>query len=117
MSFDDKVTVMQVRPLYSTVYPFKPNLKLESQHIQTKKDFVRFIKSVATNWKDGDYFLRNSQGTFAYFNLEGNKIRLMRKSKTGREYMCWNFFKPDLEDEKEVKRKGVLSKKKVLKKR
>ena len=113
MVFDDKMTVMQVRPLYSTVYPFKPSLKLEEQHVQSKREFLRFVKGVTTNWKDGDYFLRNTQGTFAYFCLEGNRIKLMKKSKTGKEYMCWNYFKPDIE-EKPIIRKIV---KKTVKKK
>lgn len=88
------MTVMQVRPNYSIVYQFKPLLKLEKKHIKTQKHFIGFIKEVSTNWKDGDYFLKSQKGTFAYFNLNGTKVRLLKKSKFGKEYLCWQFFGP-----------------------
>lgn len=88
------MTVMQVRPNYSIVYQFKPTLKLEKPHVKTQKDFIKFIKSTSENWKDGDYFLKCSQGTFAYFTIAGSKIKVSKKSKTtGKEYLCWQFFK------------------------
>lgn len=92
MAFEDKLTVMQVRPNYSIVYQFKPSLKLEKRHVKTQKHFTDFIKEQAANWKDGDYFLKANTGTFAYFNLNGSKIRLLKKSKLGKEYLCWQYF-------------------------
>jgi hypothetical protein len=91
---DEKLTVMQVRPNYSIVYQFKPILKLERRHIKSQKHFVDYIKEVSTNWKDGDYFLKSTQGTFAYFSIAGTKIKLSKKSKTGKEYLCWQLFGP-----------------------
>ena len=85
---------MQVRPNYSIVYQFKPQLKLERKHVKSQQHFVGFIKEIATNWKDGDYFLKSPTGTFAYFNINGNRIKLIKKSKLGREYLCWQFFGP-----------------------
>ncbi len=94
MVFNDKLTVMQVRPNYSIVYQFKPLLKIERKHIKTQRHFVSFIKETAANWKDGDYFLKSEKGTFAYFNLEGSRVRLIKKSNIGKEYLCWQFFGP-----------------------
>ncbi len=94
MVLNDKMTVMQVRPNYSIVYQFKPTIKLEKSHVRTQKDFVKFIKGTSENWKDGDYFFKCQQGTFAYFNLNGSKVKVAKKSKiTGKEYICWQFFK------------------------
>ncbi len=92
MVLNDKMTVMQVRPHYSIVYQFKPILKLEKKHVKTQDHFTSFIKDISGNWKDGDYFLKCSQGTFAYFTLNGNRIKLNKKSKLGREYLCWQYF-------------------------
>ena len=80
MVINDKMTVMQVRPNYSIVYQFKPLLKVERKHIKSQKHFIGFIKETATNWKDGDYFLKSPKGTFAYFSLTGSRVRLMKKS-------------------------------------
>ena len=84
---------MQVRPNYSIVYQFRPVLKLEKQNVETKQDFVKHIKEVTQTWKDGDYFLRCSKGTFCYMTLNGRRVSLMKKSKaTGKEYLCWEYF-------------------------
>ena len=92
MVFDDLMTVMQVRPNYSIVYQFKPTLKLEKKHVKTQKHFITHIKELSTNWKDGSYFLKSPKGTFAYFNINGSKISLVKKSKLGKEYLCWQYF-------------------------
>jgi len=94
MVINDKMTVMQVRPNYSIVYQFKPLLKVERRHVKSQKHFMGFIKEVATNWKDGDYFLKSPKGTFAYFNLTGTRVKLLKKSKMGKEYLCWQYFGP-----------------------
>ena len=92
MVLDEKMTVMQVRQNYSIVYQFKPTLKLEKQDVKTQKDFVKYLKGLTTNWKGGDYFFKAPQGTFAYFNLDEGKIKLSRKSRLGKEYLCWQYF-------------------------
>ncbi len=92
MVFNEKMTVMQVRPNYSIVYQFKPLVRIERRHVKTQKNFVGFVKDIAGNWKDGDYFLKSSRGTFAYFNLNGSRVRLLKKSKLGKEYLCWQYF-------------------------
>ena len=94
MVLDDKMTVMQVRPNYSIVYQFKPIVKLERNHVKTQKDFTGFIKNISGNWKSGDYFLKCSKGTFAYFTLNGSRVKLLKKSRIGKEYLCWQFFGP-----------------------
>ena len=92
MVLEDKMTVMQVRSNYSIVYQFKPTLRLEKRHVKTQQEFVKFLRDLTGNWKDGDYFLKSPKGTFAYFNLNGSKIKLLKKSKLGREYLCWQYF-------------------------
>jgi len=92
MVFDEKMTIMQVRPHYSIIYQFKPQIKVEKGIGSDQKEFVRFVKDISGNWKDGDYFFKCSKGTFCYFTLVGNKIKLARKSKLGREYICWQYF-------------------------
>ncbi len=92
MVFEDKMTVMQVRPNYSIVYQFKPLLKVDKKYLKSQKHFISYIKEIALNWKDGDYFLKTQQGTFAYFNLQGSKVKLLKKSKAGKEYLCWQHF-------------------------
>lgn len=94
MVLNDKMTVMQVRPNYSIVYQFKPLVKLDKRHVKSQKNFTDYIKEISTNWKDGDYFFKTQKGTFAYFNLNGPRIRLLKKSKMGKEYLCWQFFGP-----------------------
>jgi len=98
---------MQVRPNYSIVYQFKPILKLENRHVKTQKDFVGFIREVSTNWKEGDYFLKSQQGTFAYFNLKGNKVKLLKKSRMGKEYLCWQYFTSDMAETKNIKTRVI----------
>ena len=78
MVLDDKMTVMQVRSNYSIVYQFKPTLRLEKKQVKTQQDFVKYLKELTNNWKDGDYFFKTTQGTFAYFNINGNKISLVK---------------------------------------
>ena len=92
MVLDDKMTVMQVWSNYSIVYQFKPTLKLEKKCVKTQQEFVKFLRGLTGNWKDGDYFFKTTKGTFAYFNLNGNKIKLLKKSRLGREYLCWQYF-------------------------
>lgn len=92
MVIDQKMTVMQVRPNYSIVYQFKPLIKIDKKYVKSQKHFVGFVKEVATNWKDGDYFFKTNKGTFAYFNINGNRIKLYKKSRLGREYLCWQYF-------------------------
>ena len=94
MVIDNKMKVMKVRPNYSIIYQFKPTLRIEKRHVKSQKDFVGYIKEISTNWKDGDYFLKSPSGTFAYFNLNGSRVRLMKKSKLGKEYLCWQHFGP-----------------------
>ena len=92
MVLNDKMVVMQVRPHYSIVYQFKPQIKLEKKHVKTQDGFKKFIREMSTNWKDGDYFFKCSQGTFAYFNLKGNRVKINKKSRIGKEYICWQYF-------------------------
>lgn len=92
MFFDDRMTVMQVRPNYSIVYSFRPTLRIEKKHIKTQKNFISFIKETSTNWKDGNYFIKCDRGTFAYFNINGSRVKLLKKSKIGKEYLCWQYF-------------------------
>ena len=106
MIFDDNMTVMQVRPNYSIVYQFKPTLRIEKRHVKTQKDFISYIKEISTNWKDGSYFLKCNTGTFAYFNLDGNKVNLLKKSKIGKEYLCWQHFTGGGRKLVEVRRKN-----------
>ena len=118
MDIEDKMTVMQVRPTYSIVYQFKPQLRLEDSHIRSEKELVGFIKEVSGNWRDGDYFFRCSQGTFAYFSLNGKRVKLSRKSRLGKEYLCWQYFSaPKKESTKKVvKVKATVAHKRVDKK-
>ena len=95
MVLDDKLTVMQVRSNYSIVYQFKPTLRLDKRSVKSQQDFLKYLKDLTGNWKDGDYFFRSPKGTFAYFNLNGPKIKLLKKSKIGKEYLCWQFFSPE----------------------
>lgn len=95
MVLADSLTVMQVRPNYSTVYPFKPVLKISDDALKSKKEFLRYIKDLTTNWKEGDYFLRGTDGTFAYFTLKGRSVKLQKKSSKGKEYICWSYFSED----------------------
>lgn len=93
MVLNDKMTVMQVRPNYSIVYQFKPQVKIDRRHVKSQKHFVGFIKEISTNWKSGDYFFKTHKGTFAYFTINGSRVAL-RKSKLGKDYLCWQFFRP-----------------------
>lgn len=92
MVFDEHMNVMQVRPNYSIVYQFKPTVRIDKRHVRSRRDFVDFIKGVTTTWKDGDYFIRCSKGTFCYFTLNGRRVKLLKKSKTGKDYLCWQYF-------------------------
>jgi len=93
MVIGKEMTVMQVRPNYSIVYQFKPNVRIEKQHVKTRDDFVGFLKDTTTNWKSGDYFLRCEKGSFAYFSVNGRRIKLLKKSRvTGKEYLCWQYL-------------------------
>ena len=100
--YEGKMIVMQVRPNYSIIYQFKPELKIEEEYIKDKKElnrksllyyipFIKFLKHSA-NWKTGKYFLKCSKGTFASFEVEGKNIKLLKKSTKGKDYLCWNIF-------------------------
>ncbi len=96
MVFNDRMMVMQVRPNYSIQYQFKPFIKPSQEECKTKKEFTKFIKELTKNWKDGEYFFRSNQGTFAYFTLNGNRVKLHKKSqRTGNEYLCWQYFQEE----------------------
>ena len=92
MVLDDKMTVMQVRSNYSIIYQFKPTLKIDKKYVKTQQEFVRYLRDLTGNWKDGDYFFKTLKGTFVYFTLNGEKIKLLKKSRLGREYLCWQYF-------------------------
>lgn len=113
------LTVMQVRPNYSIVYQFKPRLRLRQENVDTKSVFVKFIKNLTLNWKDGEYFFRSPTGTFCYFVLTGRRVSLFKKSKiTGKEYLCWDYFGEEKKKvRKKVKKKVKKVKKKTVKKK
>jgi hypothetical protein len=114
MVIREDMTVMQVRPNYSIVYQFKPQVKFDKQITETKDDFVKHIKDLTQTWKDGDYFIRCSQGTFCYMTLNGRRVKLLKKSKvTGKEYLCWDYF---AQPPAKIATKRVTAKKKVVKK-
>ena len=103
MVLGEDMTVMQVRPNYSIVYQFKPSIKFNKTLVKTKQDFVKHIKEVTLNWRDGDYFIRASKGTFCYMTLNGKRVSLQKKSKiTGKEYLCWDYFSKPLNGKKKV---------------
>lgn len=112
MVLSEKMTVMQVRPHYSIVYQFKPQLKLEKEYVETKRDFTKFIRQLTTNWKDGEYFFKTTQGTFCYFFIEGRKVKLYKKSRLGKEYLCWQYFTTPVRKKKVVKKVEVVACKK-----
>jgi len=109
MVIGKEMTVMQVRPNYSIVYQFKPNLRVEKKHVRTRDHFVGFLKDTTLNWKSGDYFLRSEKGSFAYFSVNGRRIKLLKKSKvTGKEYLCWQYLTTvDGRVKRKVKRKAI----------
>ncbi len=84
--------IMQVREGYSIRYRFKPFLTILNKDLRNKNNFLRYLKQQTSNWKSGDYFMRGKNGTFAYFQLDGNKIRLQKSSNSGKRYLCWESF-------------------------
>ena len=104
MVFNEKLQVMQVRPNYSILYQFRPEIKIEKNYVKTHKNFVRYIQSLSTNWKPGAYFLKHSKGTFAYFTIKRGHVKLFKKSKLGKEYLCWQYFDAKTINEKQHKK-------------
>ncbi len=92
MASKETMEVMQVREGYSIRYRFKPFLTLINRDLKNKDNFLRYLKQQTSNWKSGDYFIKCKDGTFAYFNLEGNRITLQKSSNAGRKYLCWDSF-------------------------
>lgn len=88
-----ELTVMQVKQGYSEVYMYKPTLVVTPKHLKSKKTFLSFLRDTTSNWKDGKYFFRNNEGTFAYFYLRDGKITLRRVSNTGRRDLIWEKLK------------------------
>jgi hypothetical protein len=84
-----EITVMQVKQGYSEVYMYKPTLVITPKHLKNKKVFLDFIKQTSGNWKDGRYFFRSEEGTFAYFEIREGKINLRRVSNTGKKDLVW----------------------------
>ncbi len=84
---------MQVKQGYSEVYMYKPTLVITPKHLKNKKAFLGFLKGTTSNWKDGKYFFRTNEGTFAYFDLREGRINLRRLSNTGRKDLIWERFR------------------------
>ena len=93
MAYTKPMAIMQVKTGYSELYRYKPYLKIPTRSIRTKREFVEYLRELTIDWKEGDYFLRSDEGTFAYFNLRNGKIELKRTSLTGRRYLCWERFR------------------------
>ena len=91
MVVGEKMTVMQVRPAYSIIYQFKPQLKIDEICLKDRRTFISFLKESAS-WKDWEYFLKCSKGTFAFFVVDGRKIVLVKRSIKGKNYLCWDYF-------------------------
>lgn len=88
----ETMEVMQVREGYSIRYRFKPFLTVIGKDLRNKDNFMKYLKQQTSNWKSGNYFIKNKNGTFAYFNIEGNKIKLQKISSSGKKYLCWESF-------------------------
>ena len=88
-----ELTVMQVKQGYSEVYMYKPTLIITPKHVKNKKAFLTFLKGTTYNWKDGKYFFRTNEGTFAFFDLREGKINLRRISNTGKRDLVWERFR------------------------
>ena len=86
-------TVMQVKQGYSEVYMYKPTLVITPKHLKNKKAFLEFVKSTSSNWKDGKYFFRAEEGTFAFFDLREGKVNLRKVSSTGKKDLVWEKLK------------------------
>ncbi|MEK6973969.1 MAG: hypothetical protein AABW41_01910 [Nanoarchaeota archaeon] len=84
-----ELTVMQVKQGYSEVYMYRPTLVITPKHLKNKRVFLDFLKGTSSNWKDGKYFFRSEEGTFAYFDLREGKINLRKMSNTGRKDLVW----------------------------
>lgn len=80
---------MQVKQGYSEVYMYKPTLVITPRHLKNKKAFLDFLKETSSTWKDGKYFFRSEEGTFAYFDLRESRINLRRVSNTGKKDLVW----------------------------
>lgn len=84
-----ELTVMQVKQGYSEVYMYKPTLIITPKHLRNKKVFVEFLRGTSANWKDGRYFFRSEEGTFAYFEIRDGKINLRRVANNGKKDLIW----------------------------
>ena len=88
-----QMAIMQVKSGYSELYRYKPYLKIPKNKIKSKKEFVNYLRELTLDWKEGDYFIRNDEGTFAYFNIREGRIELRRTSNSGKRYLCWEKFR------------------------
>jgi len=84
--------VMQVRPEFSIIYKANPKIKFKKEHLKTRKDFKTYLSKTAKNWKEGTYFLRSGDGTFAQFYVKkGGKVTLHKENKNNLPFLCWDY--------------------------
>jgi len=93
MAYTKPMAIMQVKMGYSELYRYKPYLKIPTRSIRSKREFVDYLRELTIDWKEGNYFLRSDEGTFAYFNLRNGKVELKKASNNGRKYLCWDRFR------------------------
>ena len=88
--------VMQVRPEFSIVYKANPKIKFKEEHLNSRKEFTKFLSKTAKHWKEGDYFIRPGMGmgTFAAFYVKkGGKVTLHKENKNNVPYLVWTYFR------------------------
>jgi hypothetical protein len=85
--------VMQVRPEFSIIYKASPKIKFKEEHLSTRKEFRDFLSKASRNWKEGTYFLRAGNGTFAQFHVKkGGKVTLHKENKNNVPFLCWSYL-------------------------
>lgn len=93
--FEDQLAVIRVRKNYAAPYLKQRYLYLNRGDVKTERKFKEAINEKSTNWPDGIYFLKMSNGkVFTRFKLHEGKIeQVFRISPaTGSKYPLHEHF-------------------------
>ena len=93
--FENRLAVMRVRVNYIAPYRKCRYFYLEKKHLKNKRAFAAHVKEVASNWPNGTYYLKLSNGqVFSRFELVAGRVKKLYKESpaTGKVYAIWDWI-------------------------
>ena len=87
--FESRLAVFRVKANFIAPYRKCKYIYLDHNKLKTKGSFIKHIEAVSTNWPNGPFYLKLSDGrVFSRFDVSGGKVSKFFKESpiTGKPY-------------------------------